>query len=219
MTGVEDRRASRGPGGSILGTRVQRAEDPAFLTRGAVYTDDVVDERLSGAVHATFVRSPIAHGRILSIGTAAAAAVPGVVAVLTARDLADVPEQRPVLPMYPAQMAQPLLAGDVVRFVGEPVAVVLTEDRYAGEDAAELVEVEYDPLPAVVDPSDAAADEVLLFPALGTNVAFRSGESPPRGGDADGDGIFAGCGSSTSGSPWPRSRCAPPRRRGTATAA
>ena len=193
MTGVEDRRASHGRGGSILGTRVQRAEDPAFLTRGAVYTDDVVDERLSGAVHATFVRSPVSHGRILSIGTTAAAAVPGVVAVLTARDLAGVPEQQPAMPMYPAQMAQPLLAGDVVRFVGEPVAVVLTEDRYAGEDAAELVEVDYEPLPVVVDPRDAVSDEVLLFPALGTNVAFRSDESPESGEAAGGGGLFASC--------------------------
>ena len=69
-------------------------------------------------------------------------------------------------------MAQPLLAADVVRFVGEPVAVVLTEERYQGEDAAELVDVDYDPLPAVVDPRGRGyATSTLLFPEAGTNVA------------------------------------------------
>jgi carbon-monoxide dehydrogenase large subunit len=161
------------PGGSILGTRVLRTEDPGFLTRGAVYTDDLVDERLAGAVHVTFVRSPVAHARITAIDTAAAAAAPGVVAVLTAADL-DAPEQRPLMPMYPAAMVQPLLARDVVRFVGEPVAAVLTDEHYQGEDAVELVAVDYEPLPAVVDPRAARTDEVLLFPEAGTNVCFSS---------------------------------------------
>jgi CO/xanthine dehydrogenase Mo-binding subunit len=124
--------------GSILATGVLRTEDPGFLTRRAVYTDDLVDERLAGAVHVTFVRSPVAHARITAIETSAAVAAPGVVAVLTAKDL-DAPEQRPMFPMYPADMAQPLLARDVVRFVGEAVAVVLTEEHYQGEDAVELV--------------------------------------------------------------------------------
>ncbi|MGY1753422.1 xanthine dehydrogenase family protein molybdopterin-binding subunit [Blastococcus sp. SYSU D01042] len=159
------------PGGSILGTRVLRSEDPGFLTTGAVYTDDLVDERLAGAVHVTFVRSPVAHARITSIDTSGAAGMPGVVAVLTADDL-DAPEQRPAMPMYPKPMVQPLLARDVVRFVGEPVAVVLTEEAYQGEDAAELVSVDYDPLPAVVDPEEALAGDVLLFPEAGTNVCF-----------------------------------------------
>src|SRR6476661_4023087 len=119
---------------SILGTRVVRTEDPLFLTRGATYTDDLVDERLTGALHATFVRSPIAHARITAVDVSAATATPGVVAVLTADDLGDVPEQRPMMRAYPDAMAQPLLARDVVRFVGEPVAVVLTEDRWSGED-------------------------------------------------------------------------------------
>ena len=100
---------------SILGTRVVRTEDPLFLTRGAVYTDDLADERLSGAVHATFVRSPVAHARITAIDTSEAAAAPGVVAVLTADDLGDPPAPRPMMPSYPAAMAQPLLARDVVR--------------------------------------------------------------------------------------------------------
>jgi carbon-monoxide dehydrogenase large subunit len=164
---------------SILGTRVVRVEDPGFLTQGAVYTDDLVDDRLAGAVHATFVRSPVAHGRITSLDTSAAAAAPGVVAVLTADDFGDVAPQRPIMPAYPAPMAQPLLARDVVRFVGEPVAVVLTEDRWSGEDAAELVVVDYDPLPAVVDPRDALAGEILLFPEHGSNIALAS-QDPDR---------------------------------------
>lgn len=77
--------------GSILGTRVLRTEDPGFLTTGAVYTDDLVDERLAGAVHATFVRSPVAHARIGSIDVSGAMDMPGVVAVLTAED----PGRRP----------------------------------------------------------------------------------------------------------------------------
>jgi carbon-monoxide dehydrogenase large subunit len=160
------------PRGSILGTRVLRTEDPGFLTRGAVYTEDLVDERLTGAVRATFVRSTVASARILSIDTSAARGAPGVVAVLTAADLAGTPVQQPMMPAYPPAMAQPLLAADVVRFVGEPVAVVLTDDRYTGEDAAELVDVDYEPLPAVVDPADAARDEILLFPEAGTNTVL-----------------------------------------------
>jgi carbon-monoxide dehydrogenase large subunit len=161
------------PAGSILGTRVLRTEDPGFLTTGAVYTDDLVDERLAGAVHVTFVRSPVAHARIESVDVSGAMEMPGVVAVLTAEDLGG-PDQRPMMPMYPASMMQPLLARDVVRYVGEPVAVVLTEERYQGEDAAELVAVDYDPLPVVVDPRDALADEVLLFPEAGTNLCFSN---------------------------------------------
>jgi carbon-monoxide dehydrogenase large subunit len=173
MTEISARLAGPLPGGSILGTRVLRTEDPSFLTRGAVYTDDLVDERLVGAVHVTFVRSPVAHARITAVDSSAAADAPGVVAVLTADDL-GAPDQRPMMPMYPAAMVQPLLARDVVRFVGEPVAVVLTEEHYQGEDAAELVSVDYEPLPAVVDPAAALTDQVLLFPEVGTNVCFSS---------------------------------------------
>lgn len=171
--------------GSILGTRVLRVEDPGFLTRGAVYTDDLVDERLAGAVHATFVRSPVAHARITAIDPSGAVGVPGVVAVLTADDLAGAPPQQPAMRAYPGAMAQPLLARDVVRYVGEPVAVVLTEDRWSGEDAAELVAVDYEPLPVVVDPREALAGDVLLFPDAGSNVAL--------GREAAGEDPFAGC--------------------------
>jgi carbon-monoxide dehydrogenase large subunit len=162
--------AAQLPRGSILGTRVTRLEDPEFLTSGAVYTDDVADGRLAGAVRVTFVRSPFAHATITSIDTFAARRAAGCVAVFTAADLVDVPAQSPMLAMFPDQMAQPLLATDTVRFVGEPVAIVVTDDLYLGEDVAQLVDVDYDPLPTVVDPKDALTGATLLFPDLGSNV-------------------------------------------------
>jgi aerobic carbon-monoxide dehydrogenase large subunit len=174
------------PRGSILGTRVRRVEDPQFLTTGAVYTDDVEDERLSGALRVTFVRSPLAHATIASIDIAAALAAEGCVAVVTAADLTDIPAPAPAFSMFPPEMGLPLLASGTVRYVGEPVAAVLTEGRYDGEDIAELVEVDYEPLPAVVDPVRALDGDVLLFPAAGSNVAFEKAEES----HAD---IFAGC--------------------------
>src|SRR3954447_7166022 len=101
---------------SILGTRVVRTEDPLFLTRGATYTDDLVDERLAGALHATFVRSQVAHGRVLSVDASAAREAPGVVAVLTAKDLDDLEPIPSGLPMVPEAMVRPWLATDRVRF-------------------------------------------------------------------------------------------------------
>jgi carbon-monoxide dehydrogenase large subunit len=156
------------PNGSILGTRVPRVEDPAFLTRGAVYTEDLIDDQLTGALHAAFVRSPVAHARIGGVDTAEALAQPGVAAVLTAADLADLPPRKGA---FGSKMVEPVLATDTVRYVGESVAVVLAETRAAAVDAAELVAVDYDPLPAVVDVEAAARDEVLLFPEVGTNTA------------------------------------------------
>jgi aerobic carbon-monoxide dehydrogenase large subunit len=159
------------PRGSILGTRVNRIEDPEFLTTGAIYTEDLVDERLAGAVRVTFVRAPIAHARIISIDTTAATQAVGCIAVITAADLTDVPPQTPILAMLPAEMAQPLLATGTVRYVGEPVAIVVHEGRYTGEDIAELVEIDYEPLLAVIDPRAALDDATLLFPDFGTNIA------------------------------------------------
>lgn len=171
---------------SILGTRVVRTEDPVFLTRGATYTDDLTDERLTGALHLTLVRSPLAHATISSIDTSAALEAPGVVAVVTGADL-DI-EPALLFPGAHTKMRRPFLATDRVRFVGEPVAAVLTEDLYQGEDAAELVDVEYEPLAAVIDPLAAARDEILLFPDAGTNTAAAYGHDA----EADPD-FFAGC--------------------------
>jgi aerobic carbon-monoxide dehydrogenase large subunit len=172
---------------SILGTRVLRTEDPKFLTTGGVYTEDVVDDRLTGAAHVFFVRSPMAHARITGIDASAALAAPGVVAVFTGADLADLPEIPPsAAGLMNTEMKQSLLPADKVRFVGEPVAVVVTEQAYQGEDALELVAVDYDPLPAVLgyDPDDTS----LLFEAAGTNVAGYWGD--PAALQAD---LFDGC--------------------------
>ena len=123
---------------SILGTRVLRTEDPRFLTTGGVYTEDVVDERLAGACHVFFVRSPLAHGRINSVDLSAALEAPGVVAAFSGADLAELPVIPPsAAGLMNVEMTQRLLATDKVRFVGEPVAVVVTEEPYQGEDAVE----------------------------------------------------------------------------------
>jgi aerobic carbon-monoxide dehydrogenase large subunit len=160
---------------SILGTRVLRTEDPRFLTSGGVYTDDVVDERLAGACHVFFVRSPVAHARITGVDVSAALAAPGVVAAFTAADLDELPAIKPG-PMFNQKMLRPLLAPDKVRHVGDLVAIVVTEQAYQGEDAVELVDVDYEPLPAVIDLEAAASDEVLLFEDAGTNVTANFGD-------------------------------------------
>ena len=167
---------------SILGTRVIRTEDPRLLTAGGVYVDDLRTPELQRAARLTFVRSHLAHARITGIDTSEATSEPGVIAVLTARDMDDLAPPPPddgsggdgseaaPLPLG-GPWAEPLLAADTVRYVGEPVAVVITDGSYQGEDAADLVSVDYEPLPAVVGPAAAAGTEVLLFPAAGTNVA------------------------------------------------
>ncbi len=165
---------------SILGTRVVRTEDPRLLTAGGTYTDDLRLPELAGALRVTFVRSPVAHAEISVIDAKAALDSPGVVAVLTAADADDLP------PAADRPATEPLLATDRVRYVGEPVAIVLTEDGYQGEDAAELVSVDYQPLPAVVGVDAALAGEPLLFPAAGSNVIRSGGQPAPE--DA-----FGGC--------------------------
>jgi carbon-monoxide dehydrogenase large subunit len=163
-----------------MGTRVVRIEDPRLLTAGGTYTDDLRVPELTGAAYVTFVRSPYAHARITGVDVSAARDVPGVVAVLTGQDTDDLPA-----PPEDNPTAEPLLAKDTVRYVGEPVALVVTDGRYQGEDAAELVTVDYEPLPAVVELDDALRGETLLFPASGSNVLAA-------GGDEASD-VFAGC--------------------------
>jgi aerobic carbon-monoxide dehydrogenase large subunit len=181
---------------SILGTRVVRTEDPRLLTAGGTYVDDVRVPELAGAARITFVRSPFAHAQITGIDVSAAREAPGVVAVLTGKDLDDLPPPPPppadgevneAAPMpLGGPWAEPLLAVDRVRFVGEPVAIVLTDDTYQGEDAAELVSVDYEPLPAVIGIEASLADGTLLFPAAGSNVAVTAAKP------GDGPG-FDGC--------------------------
>src|SRR5262245_8379242 len=138
----------------FFGASVRRVEDPRFLLGQARYVGDLYG---SAVLHATFVRSPHAHAYVRAIDVANAQALPGVRAVFTARDL-----QGRVAPIhatsnYPGFMETDweILARDKVRFVGEPVALVVAANRYIAEDAAELVEVTYDEIPAVVDAEQA----------------------------------------------------------------
>jgi aerobic carbon-monoxide dehydrogenase large subunit len=153
--------------GSILGNAVRRVEDPELLLGRGTYVGNL---RVDGMLHVAFVRSPIAHARVTSVDTAAAEAMPGVVAVFIAANL-GLPRMHGFMVVNEA-CGRPPLADDKVRFVGECVAAVVAESKTAAVDAAEVVEVDYDPLPAVVDPEAAlAADAPLQFEELGTNIA------------------------------------------------
>jgi aerobic carbon-monoxide dehydrogenase large subunit len=145
---------------------MRRREDPPLLRGEARYTDDLA---APGSLHAGFVRAPLAHGRVLAVEAAAAAAMPAVVGVFTAADLALPPM---AAGSAPAAFARPALAGATVRFLGEPVAVVVAGTRAQAVDAAGAVAVDYQPLPVVVDPLEAAGDQApLLFPEAGSNLA------------------------------------------------
>jgi carbon-monoxide dehydrogenase large subunit len=146
-----------------FGERVPRREDDRLLRGAGRFTDDV-DE---GALEACFVRSPYAHARILGIDTGAARALPGVHAVYTAADLPFGNRELPLLIPHPALThgrTQRCLADQIVRYAGEAVAFVVAANRYLAEDAADLVEVEYDPLP-VAWPLEAAAQARALVHA------------------------------------------------------
>jgi aerobic carbon-monoxide dehydrogenase large subunit len=158
--------------GSILGNRVARVEDHRFLTTGGTYVEDVV---LPGAAWLTYVRSSQAHARIRRVDVSEAATAPGVLAVLTGDDFAGLEPAPASNRAFPESMRRPFVARGVVRFVGEPVVAIVAEDRASGSDAADLVVVDYEPLPVVVEPEAALRDEVLLFPDVGTNVVMRFG--------------------------------------------
>jgi aerobic carbon-monoxide dehydrogenase large subunit len=162
--------------GSILGTYVRRVEDRDLITGASTYVGNLA---LEGVLHLSFVRSPLAHAVITGIDTSAAAAAPGVVAVFTAADL-ELPAHHGLF-VVNQDVPRPPLATDRVRFVGEAVAVVVGETKAAAVDAVELVEVDYDPLPAVVDMEAALEPGAeLQFPELGTNLADGN-----RAADAD----------------------------------
>ena len=177
--------------GSILGTRVLRTEDPGFLSTGGVYAEDVQDERLAGACHVHFVRSTVAHAKINGIDVSAAREADGVIAVYTGADLAaaGLAPSKPMMPNMNQAMLAPLLATDTVRFVGEPVVAVVTEEMYQGEDAIELVDIDYDIQPAVATMQQALSGERgLLFPDAGSNVVCTFGDASASNPD-----LFAGC--------------------------
>ncbi len=149
-----------------------RLEDPDLLTGRAQFIADLTESDLGlndSFTHAAFVRSPVAHARVISIGVETARQAPGVQAVFT-NDHLDVAPTQPWTPTLPVRFTQPLLADGVVRFAGEPIAVVLASSAAEAIDAAELVDVELEPLEVVVDPRDAATDRTRLFD---TNVVER----------------------------------------------
>jgi carbon-monoxide dehydrogenase large subunit len=156
--------------GRFVGQSVKRREDPRLLTGHGRFVDDVM---LPGLLQCTFVRSDIARGRILSIDVEEARRLDGVVAVLTAADLnPHAGQMQPTMLMQMAGAPLRPLASDDVRFVGDPIALVVAESRYVAEDAAELVEVEIEPEPAVVGIDAALADDApSVHPELGSNFS------------------------------------------------
>jgi len=175
----------------IFGSGIRRREDPRLITGQASYTDDI---RLPHMAHAAILRSPHAHARITNIDTGAAAESPGVVAVYTGTDTDSVLNPIPCAWIVPdtdtKAVAYPAMASEIVRYVGEAVAVVVAEDRYQAEDALELITVDYETLPAVVNPEaamqagapqlhdDAPNNQAFHWVAAGgdTDAAFESAE-------------------------------------------
>jgi carbon-monoxide dehydrogenase large subunit len=151
------------------GSRVPRVEDRRLVTGEGTFVDDV---QLPGMLHACFVRSPHARARVGPVDATAALAVPGVVCVLTGADLnGDVGEQwHSAVGRDALETPKPALADDEVRYVGEPVAMVVAESRYLAEDGAELVEVDWEPLPAVVDMATAHESGELVHADRPRNV-------------------------------------------------
>ena len=156
---------------SILGNKVVRREDPRFLTGAATYVENL---KLDRPAYLVYVRSIMAHATITGVDVREAQAAPGVLGVFTGATITEELGLAPnVFPMFPAEMRRPYVAATTVHYVGQPVVAVLAETRAQAADAAELVVVDYDELAVVVDPEQAATDEVLLFPDYGTNVLNR----------------------------------------------
>jgi carbon-monoxide dehydrogenase large subunit len=157
---------------SYIGQTIKRAEDPRLITGHGAFADDL---RPPGTLHVAFVRSPYGHAGVRSIDTTAARAQPGVEAVVTGHDLTSV-EPMPLGPppaTAPAVPRTPVLARDEVFFVGQAVAAVAASDPYRARDAADLVEVDWEPLPAVTDPEEALRPGATqIHPDVPGNVAF-----------------------------------------------
>jgi carbon-monoxide dehydrogenase large subunit len=173
---------------AFIGSPVERLEDERLLTGRSAFVGDLA---VDGLLHAAILRSSMAHGRIRSIDTTAALALAGVRAIFTASDLGNVP----IIPIRQHSVPegeryrQPVIARDKVRYVGEPIAVVLADDAAVAEDALELIRVDIEQLPPVADHLTAARDDVLLFEETGTNRALvfaaRAGDASKAFADAD----------------------------------
>ncbi len=149
---------------SVMGGTVRRREDPALIKGHGVFVDDMT---VTGVLHVAFNRSPIAHGKITSIDTSAAKEIPGVVAVYTHEDVAHL---GPLVAQVPIGKLRPLLADGEVNHVGEAVAMVVAENRYQAQDAADAIEVDYDVLPAIINLKEAASDAVKVHDELDSNI-------------------------------------------------
>ena len=166
----------------IFSSGIRRREDPRLITGTASYTDDI---QLPGMAHAAILRSPHAHARIKSIDTSAAEAADGVVAVFTGADidLAPIPCAWHVPDSDLKLVDHPAIASEVVRYQGDGVAVVVADCRYAAEDALELIDVDYEPLPVVMEPDKALEDGApQLHEDAPNNQAFHW---VMTGGDTD----------------------------------
>ena len=155
----------------ILGSAIERREDPALVSGEAEYTDDIQKPEMT---HMAMVRSQYAHAEIEEVDTSAAEEMDGVVAVYTAEDL-DVPGNLPVGWLLDSleQVNHPILAGDRVRYQGDAVAIVVAEERYQAHDAADAVDVEYERLDAVAHPGEALYDDApVIHEETGSNQAF-----------------------------------------------
>lgn len=166
---------------SVLGGSVRRREDPALIRGKGRFVDDI---KLAGTTHVAFVRSPFAHARINSIDASAAMEMEGVIAIYTADDVRH-------LGLLLAQVAigrlRPLLADGVVKHAGEAVAMVVAENRYLAQDAADAVEVDYEPMKAIVDIKEAASDKAMVHEELESNTLI-TWEAGPWGNE---EGIAA----------------------------
>src|SRR5689334_7851133 len=162
---------------NYVGKRIKRTEDPRLIKGLAHYVDDI---RLPDTLHVAFVRSMYAHGRIQSIDTSEAAKMPGVVAVYTGKDIATKVGPVPCAAALPDLKVPDyrVLATDKAVFVGHPIAAVVATDKYAARDAVDLVAVDYEELPAVVDVEAAANGGALVHENFGNNIAYKltSGE-------------------------------------------
>ncbi len=172
--------------GSWIGARLPRKEDPALLTGRARFIDDL--EPVAGLRHVAILRSPHAHARITRIDTAATEEMDGVAGIVTGRQIVD------VIAPIPSALRVPItyhpIAVDKVRYVGEPVALVAATDRYLAEDALDAIAVDYEPLPVVLDPLDALAEDApLLHDEVGSNRVhhrtFRYGDPDTAFAEAD----------------------------------
>src|SRR3954465_10588840 len=165
--------ATEAPSTPWVGRALKRKEDPRLIMGRARYIDDI---NVTGQLWASFVRSPEAHARIVSIDTSAAKAYPGVHAVFVGTDI-DLEAPLPMAWVPPGiEVNNPphwSLAKDEVHHVGDPVAVVIGEARYAVVDAAEQVVVEYEPLPVVTDLEAALAGGPFVHESLGTNTVHE----------------------------------------------